>query len=525
MGLLLRRLGAHACAALVYLPGLVVTAIFNYNVATKSLGVAFAAMASIHVSLTCGLHSANAVISRQYFMFFYDTRLKMLFVSAYQALGGAAVFAYATLHLDAGGGSEFTDTVARIFKVHTVVVGLFAVIQLLSIASFVGCFVVARRALWADIVELEDSITFHEEVKEQFETMRTLQQSQHYKPSSFVRHWMEKTDEDILRDSPIKAAKVFGLLSANLDINSDGIISHTEFQAFAETHNVFDQGGKVWYMLTNYSHDPAVPPAPGITEKRLQEVIYNLDFLRRRFCLTLYTDYIVNQWATLYLSVPAYGMAALLLANVFEYSSAFGTGFDLFKVYIAVITFLFSLMADNIKFVWMMIYIRPYNVGDILLVNTVSYKVTDISPGYTYCLGPTSMVIRNSTSLFSNPMLNLSRSFVTDAALLSIPPYADVSIADVRALLVAHANSSHEIDADRIQCGWEGIDSSVNKVMKVSWRYKVVINDRYRYNRMRLAVTNLIVTSLADSIGIRFMRCQVAQGGGLNANEKYVKAD
>ena len=510
----------------VYAPGLLAaTAARCVSPVARYAGLAFATLASFHVSIVAGFAAGRAATAGFGLMVFYRDHLRAMFMFACQTLAGIAVFEYAIGVLAATEGGcggelhphpDFEASATGLFKVHSIVFGMLAALNAFSVALYIAGLYLSRADKWRDIMALEDSVTFDERVRPCVTTIRSCD-------ADYLTYWTQMTDTAIIKAVPAKASEVFAIVCRDVDANADGKISRTEFSDYMASKNARDAEGKIWSFLTAYSSNPEVPQAEAITEHGLREVFYNLDFMRRRFCLSLLTDCVINTWIVLYLVPPVLGLAIVLSAEAVGYEDAFGTGIDLFKLYIAVVTFLYSNTNENVRFLWMMVSERPYNIGDIMLINGASYTVSHITPGYTFFQGQTSLVLSN-TFLFNNsPLINLSTSFLRDVATLHVPLFSSVGTDDVLRLLVEFASENHEIDATKLRCGWESIGTN-SKHMCVSWKYTVLMHDRNRYHNLRLAVTDHLVRSIAERVEFRFMQCQVAQGGGYNTS-KYSKEE
>jgi hypothetical protein len=376
---------------------------------------------------------------------------------------------------------------------------------------FMGMYIKFRHSIWIRIIEVERCLSyFHKDL--------TVDYSSKYTPSKFIEKWTAFSEEDIIRNIDERSNVIINEIITNIDKNNDMKISKNEFEAFAVSKNICEWN-EMWDLITNFSEDVYILPSSDLTIDILKEVLYNLDFMRRRFCLMLKTDFVIIHSLMVYIAGVAYGLAFVIIANIVNYTSAFGTGFDLFKVYIFVITYFTSSFKSKLQFLWIMLWCRPYNIGDILLIENSPYQIQEINSGFTRMYGATTIFISNQ-KLLDDIVQNISGDFVTESLVLSFPVNSDCSIDRLYQVLIDYASSGHEINPKSIQCGWHSVDSFVKNVF-CSWKYTILIHDRYRYIKLRLALTNYIIEIFGNEIAVHFMQTQIAQSGAYNNVEKF----
>lgn len=503
---------------LVYTPIVITTSIVaqyvENNTINSSMNWIFSTIGILHCSMIMSWYIVLIILHYKNFLFFFQTSLFALITTIFHVIG-MLVYMYCIffrfIDIPEEPPSTFQNVISKVFKIKCILVASFAFLQLMSLVLFICTFVFQRRVIWSRIIEIEDCLTIRNEFKKCFETMTTIARKNFYTPKDFINYWMNKSEEEIVNSSPIKAKIIYELFSDNMDYDNDNRISKDEFIGFVKDHNIVEYD-ILWELLSNN--------VGYITEKQLQEVIYNLDFLRRRFCFMLYTDFIVNRWVIFYLSIVIYGLCIVFIANIIGYSSAFSAGMDMFKSYIFCMAFLAGQFNNNLKFLILMVKHRPFNIGDIMLIENEPYYVSSVDMNYTEFVGPTNMVVLN-TSIITAPIRNLSIGFVTDFVVLHLPLNFVNCVDLAYDSLIEYAKEHHEIDDESIRCSWTGVDSNLTKTLICYWKYKVIINDRCRYLKLKGSVMNHLIDYFNKDMHIRGIELAAASGGAFNSKMKF----
>jgi hypothetical protein len=500
----------HAGLAVCYSALTVLTAVFNVNATTKVFNDIGAMIGLAHVSLISGFWFAGFLLERFGFLYLYKWQLRLWF-SNVLFFASALCYQYIVFYpiiLNGDEANTLYDVLDAVFNSCMIILGCIIVLQKVAVGLFVGSFLVSRKAEWWHIANIEDSLTFHDQFKVHFDTMCSIKDC--YNTKQFMKFWMTKSEENILNEIPEKAKQIYKIIEQHLDRNHDEKISHSEFVRFTTRHGVIERNN-IWDLLS--------VDGTNITESKVVEVMLDMAFSRRRFAFKLFTDFLVIKWIMSYVSFIVIAGAIVFVTNMLGYNDAFGTGFDLFKLYIIVTTYLATHLNDKMRFLLLMTFNRPYNIGDILLFNNEPCSVMQISPGYTNLQGPTFMTIP-SDLILSQPIANLTFAKVMDNVVISLPLNFGDCLDHVMKSLSSYAKSHPEIEEGSIRCGWSTVDSA-GKALECSWVYNVKIHDRTRYLWLRTRIVSYIIQTLNPDIIHKALVLQAACGGAYNNKIKF----
>jgi small-conductance mechanosensitive channel len=179
---------------------------------------------------------------------------------------------------------------------------------------------------------------------------------------------------------------------------------------------------------------------------------------------------------------------------------------------LVVVTFAANRLVSNVRFIAYMILVRPFNIGDLLLVHDDLYRVTAVSPTYVSCLGRDTIVLKNSQML-DNVVRNYSRSYVNDSVSLEVPLNTrDDLVQIVRDRMAQFASRNWmQIKGDSIRCGWVAIRNQ-SRVLQCNWAYSFVIFDRTTFNQARTTFVNAVIQSTIDEVSRSFILANASQG-------------
>lgn len=385
-------------------------------------------------------------------------------------------------------------TVTDIYNSHILFVVATAVMQCFALLLSGYTYITHRHHNWERMYALEDLFGFHPSLVDG-ETCRDVPR--------FCRHWAGKASEDIIEEIPGRASRILRAMVADMDVAANGSINLAEFSAFAESNGMTDADSiaAAWKILSD-------PRTALIGERGIQHALYDLSFCRRRLALLLLTDTRVMAWAMRYVSIVVYGACAVVALNLWGYDS-FSPGVDLFKTYLLIVTYVLNANAASIRFLVTMVIHRPYNIGDILRLDTDQvagagstggvgkdlYQVTKITLGYTSLQGSGLLQIPNPLLVLSKPVRNLSTRKMNDSVQLRFQLSTSDSIVDVvKAAIMDHARDSpYEIDpASAPRCTWSDVTSEY-KELQCHWTYAPDICDTSMAARVMFNVRNAVI--------------------------------
>lgn len=270
-----------------------------------------------------------------------------------------------------------------------------------------------------------------------------------------------------------------------------------------------DEGGK-----TDAERAKEVLSVDGIAD-----VLYDLFFVRKEVIHSIYTDHYVITFLARMLGIIIYPAAFIAVSRIFGYENAFGTGVDLFKVYMLSVSYIMTSFKDDAIFLVTMLALRPFNIGDILLLGNQTYKVRRLSLTHFFLDGPHHLSVPNSR-FSSNATINLSKQGNTDSLRVAFPPNVDTTKVTRERFfrILAEYQSAHPRDVSRasIRCGWADAPDGSSKIMQCNWRYKFRVFERGRLNWARANIRDFIISSVEEDLSDAFMKTHVAGGGGFN---------
>lgn len=385
---------------------------------------------------------------------------------------------------------------------------------------------------------------------------------------SFVRAWLDKNDDDVSADLERKAARIMQALRRRPEDDTE-VIDFSRFrervlqmmhqdgsnrpfgdraadvclrcleegEVVGADHQEGDEKGdggtegdrvrRIWIKMTEHDRNREEEKNGRVdddtevrlTEKGVQDMLYDLFFLRKELIHSMHTDhYILTYLASvaLFLLYPA---SFIAIARIFGYHNAFGTGVDLFKTYILGASYMITSVKDDVMFLLSMLTDRPFDIGDILLLNGQTYKVRRFSLTHLYMDGPYYVSVPNKR-FSTDTTINLSKQGITDSLQIAFPLSVsdkDVNRDTLYAILHSYqARNDRDVSRSSIRCGWALAPDGNTKVMQCNWRYKFRIYDRSRLNWARADIRDHIISSLDAHLERGFMKYHVAGGGGLN---------
>jgi len=426
------------------------------------------------------------------FVYLFETHIKMLLVTPL-SIGLAYVYKYSVYHLFHCGKDDmfcriqpyYHGTFQRVFLSVLVFAIVSFVLHAVQIAVFGYLFYTKHAQTWHSISRKENTLLLTDIMRSVFDAHHVLQKT--FDVRHFLRIWSNRTDDDILSELESKANIVFWDVCSYLDDEEHTYLTQDEFSVFTAKLSIIEKEC-VWEMLTaNHTHDH-------ICQESLEDVLYDLNFQKKLLAFEIKTDIKSLNYMMLYLSFFLYPICGIISTKIFGYTNAFGQGIDLFKSYVAIMSFVFTKVGHNLKFVIAMLFKRPYKIGDVLSIQDEIFEVKDFDTFHTLLYGSTALLIPNSV-LIQDKIINLTKSNMTDTFDITFPLHSTKDDIDMYRIMEDYmCINRRDILEGSVACCWIQIDV-YGKQMRCTWKYKFSILDRKRLQDVRCRVKNWIVQS------------------------------
>ena len=366
-------------------------------------------------------------------------------------------------------------------------------------------FFTHHQANFEYILSCERALSFHGTLKKVLEVLDGLG---HQSLKQFVIHWKQKTDTEILDTLDDKKKAIFQVLQEKLDNDKNNVISYDEFVLFAHKHDVFDVD-ILWDVLTHHKKTIKC-----IDSDVIDYMLYHTLFYKKQLALAIDTDILLASWIMLYTAMFSAPFVGILLSGVWGYAGAFGGNLNLFQIYVLVASFTWNRLASNIRFAIYMSTVRPFNLGELLLMDGDVYKVTRLCPTFVIGVGRDTIILRNSQML-DDMVHNFSRSNINDSFALELPLNTrDSLVQEVYEKMILYAEENwKEIDVVSIRCGWVSIQNQ-SKVLQCNWRYNFMIYDRNKFNTTKTRFVNEVIRTTIDDVS-KSILLNASQGSAL----------
>jgi hypothetical protein len=405
--------------------------------------------------------------------------------------------------------SDALVVIERVFMSLLTFAIVFFVLQSGYVGIFVWTFLTKRRGSWSRIIEIERSLFFDDAVRDILESRggeigRTFDLS----IQEFVEYWTHKTDDNIISQLPEKTECVMRALGDRMDLNFDGKISHAEFTMFCIRNNIVDRV-RLWTVLTlDNTYDV-------VTRDSVEDMLYELFFHRKQLAYAIHSDRVIITSIWGYASITLYPGCFIVVSRIFQYEDAFSNGIDLFKTYAAIVSYIYSQLMDNLRFLVIMLQERPFNIGDVLDIDGSTYAVDAFNTTHTMLTGRTKLTVTN-TRLIQDKVINLTRKNVMDSFDVRLPLNARYGVENMTEAIHVYVSANpRDVRVGSVRCEWTSIEDG-SKVLRCYWRYKFPILDRSRLNKTRTNILNCLVDHCNEHIIRSHISEQVASGGGLN---------
>lgn len=270
-------------------------------------------------------------------------------------------------------------------------------------------------------------------------------------------------------------------------------------------------------IFNSYKYTPEIETLSHLTIKRF---LYDLHFQKKRFVNYLITNEILFKTAKLYAYTFLIPAGFIAVTRIFGYQNAFGEGVDLFKTYMLLTGFLINNMKSKIDTLTGMLVHRPFNIGDMLLVEDDIYRVKDLSMSKIWLQGSTCLFMP-ADSLLSNNIVNMSGKDMTESLDFHIPNTLeeDARFFLREIFLAYHKTYPYDIIYDEknqdLRIGYFSNDSS-SKIMKCHWKYQFALLDRSHYKKISTRIRNFLIENYQHKISKTVLYKAMIEGGGLN---------
>lgn len=473
-------------------------------------------LGSAHVAWCTGVLARSLLVRRWHFLILYAAVIRRAVCFAvFSAL------AFACIRItNAMSDSPARPAITRSFDCFLILNTCFLVLQTTAVGLFTYVFFAHRMITWRQIESNDASILGHPGITRAFTCACVCAGITEHTPlREFLDRWIGVSDSEILSSLPQQANGLYAsLLSLMHPIDAD-CIQKDEFMRFLAGSRVDASDPSVtrlWKMLSSGREDVG---GVTITPSSVERMLYGIAFRRKRFAHQVLTDQTCITRIMWYIALILYPLCAVFIAKMWGYSGAYGEGLDLLKTYVISVSFISAQLRERLLFMITMVVRRPFDIGDILLVNGGAFRIRDFTSSYTHMQGSTALTVRN-TVLLGGTIVNLTKGHVKDGVSLSLAITADNDAAHrARDALISYAQANPDVvDPGSVRVGWAGVEGGSVKVLAVNWGYSFVVHDVNRYNMTRTAVANHVVTSLGADASLAGLGWVSAQGGAFNAH-------
>jgi hypothetical protein len=505
---MLRTLVGNGCALGCIAVPLTLTAVYSDTRASQVCHVVCSFLACAQLSYLTSWAAWHRAQTWHPLLCFYRTHLE-------RATGGAlavlltTVYYYTVFRLAvvSGGADRPALGVGRTFTTCVVTTTYATALETVYIALCMTFFYMHHQTRFATILAAERAITFHGTFKQVMEVVDALE---YQSLQRFVTHWARVSDADILARLEDKKHAIFDAFREHLDGDRDQVISYDEFVLFAHANSVFEPE-RLWALLTQHQTTKRID-ADGI-----DYMLYHTLFQKKHFAMAIHTDKLLARWIIGYIAMFSVPLLGIVLSSVWGYAGAFTGNLNLFQVFILAASFGMNRIASNVRFASYMASVRPFNMGELLFIDGEVYKVDQMTPTFVSCVGPDTLVLRNSQML-DRMVRNYSRTNVFDSFQLEMPLNTSHSVVEVvRARMSSYATEHwKDVDLQSVRCGWVGMLNR-GKVLQCNWRYSFLVYDRSRFNTTRTRFVDYVISATIDDVTISTLLLGASQGGALNA--------
>lgn len=515
------HIAMHALTAAALWPCTIVTGVYGSRASDQIVRDVLQSVHIVAFNLTvfqsCAVASLylSRVMTHSNVTFLYRSYVQGL-LAVVMSMSVSMAYWFAAFHPHICESEGVCDVLSGVYYSYLVFLGAAGLLQCIALLLFAYTYITYRYKNWDRMQELESLFEFHPALSDG-ESCRDV--------PKFINHWTRLTSSDIIGKLRDRSAEVMDAITQDLDTDRDGVVSMREFVKFAASHNLVDpvKVERLWQILS-------APSLTAITRAGVESALYDLSFYRQRLALLLLTDSKVVRWAMMYLSALFFSCSGVIAMTILGYDT-FGSGLDLFKVYLAIVTYSITKMSSSISFIDTMIRSRPFNLGDILLLDASQtgvdtrgvgsnfFQVTGITPRYTTVSGCFPVQLPNSV-VTSRSIRNVSNSPMNDAIFIDVPLCtSDDLLARVNRALFEYAlQHPYEIECKSLARNlvW-GRVCNKHKTLEAYWTYSQIVQDCSYAKAMMFKVRNAVVQTIWKEVREDLLVGMSAQGGAFNA--------
>jgi hypothetical protein len=485
---------------LIYLPLIITSKIFAnmeaVNVVFMNICISHVMYVLSRIDVYFKASETSAIVNLLY-LYEYDIRNFLLMCSTL-----ALSIVYQNVFFMRYICDDNCEILNNIMKSFQVFLGLNTVIYLFIICFYAYSFVSRRQDIWFKIVNKENLLKFNAEVEKVFQ-VSDWTENVNFISRKFINKWRMLKLSD---NEKARAAKMYDMIVSLADANDNGRIEKEEFERFVYKLDVVKSvADNMWNILTDEKLE-------AITMQSIVECTTEMDRERKAFANMIYTDGIIVKWIKLYISLVLYGLYVVIVFNIFGYQNAFGSGIDLFKLYLFCVTYIFGVLRNQIQFLVSMVISRPYNVGDLILFEDDVCTITNMTSSVTEMDGKHKYFIKN-TQVLDLGVRNLSKGDISDSLTIDLPVNHFQSINRITELMEMYTQTSNCIKDVRV--AYNSYDRDMKRIT-IHWAYKTNMFDRGSFSWERTYLVNNILMNLGEELGDHWMKYSAASGGAYN---------
>lgn len=487
----------------------------------RSLNLVSVHLAFLHAAALLAIGLAHAA-TRSSALFLCRRYVRRFLASVIH--GGAAIAyyygAFRPLLCASGapGGDGACGTLEEVWAAHMVFVAGCAALQGTAIFLFGYNYLKRRSITWVEMNELERIYGFHPSLVHGVSCSDVR---------AFCKHWIDKSPNEIVEELPQRTDAVMRALTRDLDATRNGAVCFEELAAFAAAHGLarIEDVLALWHALAD-------PRTGAVGRDGVRQALYDVAFARKRLAMLLLTDAVVVSWAIMFLNGIVYGACGVVALQLLGYDS-FGVGIDMLKVYIMVVTYALNNSANNLKFLLTMIVHRPFNIGDVLMLDAGQiagagsnagvggslFGIAELSLSHATLLGSCRLQVPNTLLTVGCPVRNVSRGPMNDCVRLMLPLSTDAATAEVvAAAITEHARAKpYDLDPDApVHCVWGAVEPGA-KTLEVYWTYAPNVQDTQTAQRLMFGTRNAVLAAIWRTLRRDATVAASAYGGAFNA--------
>ena len=365
---------------------------------------------------------------------------------------------------------------------------------------YVYTFVTRRLQKWKEIATFSYMFKFSEDLSNDFEVL--INRTNYL--STFINSWLNRNTNEMKDTCKRNSHSAYMHMITRLN-RTEGPINYSECR-----YILLEMGCKesdlhqIWKLL---SVDTI------IDENTIYLNLWRIYRERRLFAAMNYTDTIVVRWLVIFGSMFLYGLGVVFIIDIFDYEQAFGSGIDVFKIYLLAATYLVGMFKEQIHFMILMVYTRPYNVHDILEYDSNIWEVVDIKLSETVLQGPHFLTVPN-TLLLANGIKNFTRGVVKDSYTISVPYSFHNAEERVTAIMTEYLSENNDnISGFRIDCNRLSPECVT---IQINWQYTYEIYSISSRNAIRKSIYDYIYRTLEKELEKLWLEFLIVNGGGYN---------